>query len=124
MAKWKLDDNSTGSTVTWTFQYNPNEATLPNRSANYVTSVTVAPNGQRIRFQGQDNAPTFSFSGAILYQAEFTTMNTWSQKRYPLTLTDDLGQSWDVVIKEWTFKRLNRHSYPWRIDYSATLEVL
>ncbi len=124
MAKWKIEDNSTGSLVTWTFAINPNEATLPSKKANFTTNVTVAPNGQRLRFQGQDAAPVITFSGAILAEAEFTIMDLWSSKRYPLTLTDDNGESWDIVITEWTFNRLNRHSYPWRIDYSATVEVL
>ena len=124
MARWQLDDYSTGSQVNITFDINPNTADLPNHDANFTTSATVAPNGQHIRFMGKDPAPTLSFGGAINTQSFYTTLNTWSQKRYPLVLTDDLGQSWDVLVKEWTFTRLHRHSHPWRIDHSATFEVL
>ncbi len=124
MAKWKIDDNSTGSTVTWTFAINPNESTLPDLTAQFSTNQVVAPNGQRLRFQGQDSAPRITFSGAILAEAEFTLMKTNAAKRYPLTLTDDLGTAWNIVIIDWTFQRVRRHSFPWRIDYTATVELL
>ncbi len=124
MAKWTIDDYSTGSQVTLTFVINPLGFQPPGRSASFSTNASLAPNGQRVRFSGQDEPRELTFNGACLTEAFYKDLDTWSQKRYPLVLTDDLGDSWSVLIKEWTWTRLNRHGHPWRRDYTASLEVL
>jgi len=124
MAKWKLTDNSTGSPVEYTFAINPNAFTPPGRSANLKVELTTAPNGQSIVFQGFDKNQKLSFSGLVTSQTDYNNLITWSSKRYVLTLTDDQGQTWDVLLTKWDWVRKKSALNQWRFDYSAEALVM
>lgn len=121
---WTLVDNSTGSPETFSFPINPNSFDPPNRRANIVEEMTTAGSGGVVLFQGRDTVRRGSMSGAVRDSSFFTDLETWSQKWYPLVLTDDLDQSWNIIITEVTWKRVKRQSHPYRFDYTINFIVL
>ena len=123
MAQWTLTDNSTGTPVVLTFDINPYKFDPPGRSASLTTETTTAPNGQRIMFQGYDRAATSSFTGHVISQSFYTSLNTWKDKGYPMTLTDDQGNTWTVIITGWKWTRLKRTNM-WAYEYTAEVTVL
>ena len=121
---WTLTDNSTGSPVVLTFTINPYSASYPEGQANLTTDTTTAINGQPIVFSGQDALSVITVDMKVISQAWYESLVTWSQKRNPMTLTDDLGNTWTVLIRKMTFQRLNKISHPWRFDVNAAFLVL
>lgn len=121
---WKLTDNSTGSPVELELDINPNAFDPPGRAATVVAEQSTAPNGQTLLYQGRDQVRRASFSGVVTTQSFYDTLNTWKDKHYPLTLTDDLGNSWTILIEDWTWTRLRRAINPHRYDYTAKVIVL
>lgn len=121
---WTLTDSSTGSPVVYSFEINPNDFTPPGRTANFKEEQVTAPNGNTILFQGRDSVKTGTMSGAVLTQQQYSDIQTWGNKWVPLTLTDDLGNSWDIVIRSLKWKRLKRANNPYRHDYTIEFTVL
>ena len=121
---WTLTDNSTGSPVVLSFTINPHSASYPEGQAAISTEYTTASNGQPVLFTGHDPLSAFSFDMNVISQAWYESLVTWSQKRNPLTLADDLGNSWTVLIRKIAFNRLNRVSHPWRFDVTGEFLVL
>lgn len=119
---WTLTDNSTGSPEVYTFPINPNEFDPPNRRANITEEMAVAANGNPVLFQGRDQVRRGSFSGVARGAQMFTDLELWATKWYPLQLTDDLANSWFIIITDLTWKRLRRAVEPNRYDY--TIEFL
>jgi len=123
MAQWTLTDDSTGSPVVLTFDWNPSEFDPPGRASNIVADVTSAPNGQSILFQGRDKVRTLTFKGAVGTQSFFASLDLWKDKFYPLTLTDDQGSTWTVMFQDWKWTKIKRRNR-WRYDYTAKMFVL
>lgn len=123
MAQWTLIDYSTGSAVTLTFDINPYKWEPPGRQANLKTETTTAPNGQRIMFQGHDQPSRGSFTGHSITQSFYTSLNTWKDKGYPMTLTDDQGNSWNVIITGWKWTRLKRTNM-WAYEYTCEVQIV
>lgn len=119
---WTLTDNSTGSPEVWPFPINPNEFVPPNRRANITEEMAVAANGNPVLFQGRDQVRRGSMSGASRGSQMFTDLVAWTSKWYPLVLTDDLTNSYQILIVDVTWKRLHRTNEPHRYDY--TIEFL
>lgn len=120
---WTLTDNSTGVAEVYEFPINPSEFKPPGRRANITQESTTAPNGQAIVFQGRDQTRTGTMNGAVIQEQHYTDLKYWFDKWTPLVLTDDLGQSWNIVIQEASWDRLRRAQHPWRHDYSVTFLV-
>ncbi len=123
MVQWKLTDNSTGSPVVLTFDWNPTEFEHPGRRANLLTELVSAPNGGIVVFQGRDKSRELTFSGAVGTQTFYDSLDLWKDKHYPLTLTDDQGNEWTILFQTWTWKRVKRRN-PWRFDYTARALIL
>lgn len=121
---WTLTDNSSGSPVVLTFDINPSSAEYPNREATLTVEAGTSPTATPIIFQGRDQLPIFSFTGRVRGETSYDTMDTWKNKWYPLTLEDDLGNTWTVLIRSWTFTRLRRHIEPWSFEMQAEFLVL
>lgn len=119
---WTLTDNSTGSPVVFSFPINPNEFDPPGRTANIATEVGTAPNAQSVFFQGRDQIARGTMSGLVNTQTFYQDLNTWADKWYVLTLTDDQGSTWDILITNINWTRLRRANNNWRYDY--TIEFL
>jgi len=124
MARWKLTDYSTGSPVELTFSINPISFTPPGRTANLQTESTTAPNGQPIVFQGYDKNKRLSFSGLVYSQSAYNDLDTWKDKRNVLELTDDQGQTWNVLFSSWNWTRKKSALNQWRFDYNAEAIVM
>lgn len=120
---WTLTDNSTGSPVVYSFPVNPNTFQSPGRQASISQESTTAPNGTTILFQGQDKAPTGSFGGAIMSASMLADIQTWANKWYVLTLTDDQSRTWDILITGLSLDRLrratNQNRFNYQIDFLA-----
>lgn len=123
MAQWTLIDNSTGSPVVMTFDINPVGFDPPGRESSISTQATTAPNGQSVMFQGHDKIPKATFTGAVITQSFFDTLNIWKDKGYPLILTDDVGQTWTILFSSWKWTRVKRTNV-WRHDYTAEVFIL
>lgn len=124
MARWKFTDSSTGTPVVFEFPINPNKFQPPARKSRVTADYGTGGNGSRIMFQGQDEVSRGSFGGVINTQTQHDNMVFWSGKWYPLTLEDDLGNTWDILIVSYSEDRLNRHIYPHRYDYNIEFMLI
>ena len=121
---WKLTDNSTGEPEEWLFPINPKEYAPANRRANITEESTTAPNGQVLLFQGVDQAGRGSIRGAAIGAAMYTDLKAWTEKFYPLQLTDDLGNAIFILITDVRWTRLHRSIERHRYDYDIEFIVL
>ena len=114
---WTLTDNSTGSPVIYSFPINPNQFDVPGRTAQIESQTTTGPNGTTVLFQGKDEPPKGSMSGAVTSEAMRLDLETWTDKWYVLTLTDDQSRAWDILITNFSYSRLRRATNQNRFDY-------
>lgn len=119
---WTFYDPAEDETYSW--EINPNEGGYPSRTKNVLFEATAAPNGQTVAQEGRDTPETFSFSGVILTESQFNTLNTWYEKRNQILLTDDLGREFWIYIKTFSPTRQRSAKYPWRHDYSIEAIIL
>jgi hypothetical protein len=124
MAQWTITDSSTGAPVVYTFPINPSAFTHPPREATVTTAHTVSPSGGTVVFQGQDKAVSLSFDGLTNTEAFYDALVAELDKWYPVVLTDDQGNTWNVIFTKSLFKRVKRATNHWRFDYSVTALVL
>lgn len=115
---WTLTDNSTGSPVVFSFPINPNEFEPPGRSANIKNEVGTAPSGIPIIFQGRDSPSSGTMSGLVNTETFYNDLQTWADKWYVLTLTDDQSRTWDILITGLSWTRIRRANNQWRFDYT------
>lgn len=115
---WTLTDNSTGTPDVFSFPINPNEFIPPGRKANIATELGTAPNSPVVVFQGRDQLSQGQMSGAVNSETFYDDLQTWTDKWYVLTLTDDQARSWDILITGMSWKRLRRANNQWRFDYT------
>lgn len=119
---WTLTDLSTGTPEVLEFVINPNEFEPPNRRMRVSAMNTTT--GSNVIFGGGDEVPTGSMKGAVNSEVFYDDLRLWSQKWWPLVLTDDLGNSWSILIKDVSWTRLRRAIYPHRYDYTITFLAL
>lgn len=124
MAKWKITDSSTGTPVDWVFPVNPNEFKPPGRKATVKAESAIAPTGNVILFQGRDEVTKLSFSGLVNSETFHDELKEQLDKWHTLTLTDDQGSTWDIIIMTYSMKRVRRALNQWRYDYEVTATVV
>lgn len=117
MAQWTLTDVSTGTPEVYTFPINPTTFEVPGRRASITQVSRTSPGSSPVFFQGHDEAVRGRFGGAITTQAMYGDLKTWTNKWYPLVLTDDEASSWNILIVDYTVARLHRAINRWRYDY-------
>lgn len=122
MANWKLTDSSTGSPVEFTFEHNPSSAQYPGVEGNLTEEFTTT--GLPVLFAGPDTLPRMRFDGFTRTDTFYKNLKTWAQKRYVLTLEDDIGNSWVVIILSFTPARIRRPTVQWRFDFTIEMVVL
>ncbi len=121
---WTLDDNSTGTTVTYTFPFNPKDFAPPGREGTTTQKQTTGTAGASVLFQGRDKAGQGQFGGMARSQQQVTDITTWSNKWYPLILSDDLGRSWNILITNVSWTRVKKVNNIWLHEYTIDfLEV-
>jgi hypothetical protein len=119
---WEFYDPVGNETYNW--EINPNDGGYPSRSKNISYEATAAPNGQTLAFEGRESPASLSFSGTILTESQFNTLNDWYLKRNQIRLTDDLGREFWIYIKSFNPTRVRSINYPWRHNYSIEAIVL
>jgi hypothetical protein len=116
---WTLTDSSTGTPEVLSFEVNPNEFEPPGRRAIVATMKTSSPLGAKIIFGGGDEVPQGTMKGLVNSETFKDDLTGWFQKWWPLTLTDDLGNSWDILVQDVSWTRVRRYLYPHRYDYTV-----
>ena len=119
MAKWTITDYSTGTESVWTFPVNPNTFKAPGRKSTTKQEMATASSGGTILFQGRDGTREISFAGVINSETFYNELSAQLDKYNALRITDDQGQSWDVVIKSYQMTRIRRALNQWRYDYEV-----
>lgn len=122
VVKWVFTDSVVPET--YTFEVNPNEGGSPTRKKNITGQPTTAEDGTAVLYEGQDPRPTTTFSGTILTEAQYDAMIAWFNKRYPITVDDDLGRTMTIYITGFDPKRAQRRSHPWRHTYTVDVVIL
>ena len=117
---WEFYDPVADETYRW--EINPNEGGFPQRTKNISYQSTSGPSGQTIAFEGRQSPLTFQFSGTILTQNHFETLNSWYEKGNQIRLTDDLGRVFWIYIKTFQPQRQRSAHTPWKHTY--TIEAL
>jgi hypothetical protein len=119
MAQWTLTDLSTGTPVIYTFPINPNQFDPPDYRPNISEEQATAPTSPAVLFQGRPNLGKGSFSGLVASQAFYDNLSVWATKWYPMILTDDQGQTWNILISGFSKTRIRRAINQWRYDYTV-----
>jgi hypothetical protein len=117
---WIFEDIPTGNV--YEFAINPNAATMPAIQKNVTTQYTAS--GKPINFEGRQSVPTISFSGTILHEAHLEAMESWAAKKNQVSLSDDLGRKYFVVITSFSATRNYNSEFPWRHEYNADAVVI
>lgn len=121
---WTLTDLSTGTPEIFTFPINPREFKPPSRTARITTVLTTAPSGGRVFFGGADDVGKGSMSGAVTTAAFKADLDEWAAKWWPLVLTDDRGNEYNILIEKVEWERLHRATNRDRYNYTISfLEV-
>lgn len=120
---WVLTDPFSSDSVE--LEINPTEAdSLPlNKTITYQT--TSSPDGRTLVFQGRDQAIQMTFTGNVLTEDQYNLFVTWFHKQNQITITDDLGRSYNVIITTWVPHRAKTSlQFPWRHSYTMTVTVI
>lgn len=115
MARWTLTDPYTLEVLT--FVINPSEGGEPSREK--TVGYAQAKRGGNIIYEGRDKVPEITWKGVILDTSQRDTFITWWDKRTPLTLTNDLGESYTIYIDKFTPVRKRVASRPYKADYDV-----
>ena len=104
------------------FAINPIDASVPSLERTVTTKYTT--DGTAINIEGRIKPQKFEFSGTILHEAHYRKMEEWFAKSSQISLTDDLGRSYWIVLLNFSPTRNYSPDYPWRHEYNCTANVL
>lgn len=113
--RWYLTDPVTAAT--YTFHINPLSGGSPQREKTITEETTTA--GGVVLYEGADVPMRGSVSGTILDLAHYQAFTTWWAKRYPVTMTDDLGRVQTIYITKFAPERQRSQR---RYKHQYTLE--
>lgn len=119
---WRFEDPVVG-TVEF-MEVNPNEGASPTYAKNLTKKSAVAPGGQVLLFEGNDQPRQFDFSGVILTEAQYTLLYEAWAKRHPILIVDDLGREFRVYMETFSPSRVVSGTNPWRHNYQATSVIV
>lgn len=119
--KWVFTDYwETGPTpFTYVWEINPNDGGSPVVQKTMAIMQNSGPNRVNIIMEGPSQAPLVDFSGVILEQSQYETMELWYNRRVLIKLTDDLNRQFFGIFSKWTPKRVRRASNQWYHTYDA-----
>lgn len=121
--KWTLEDTVTAPGSPIQLEINPDSVDFTGQENNISTGVSSAPFGQKLVFQGRQSPKRMQFSGTVLSEAQFKTLEAWSNKEYQFKLTDDLSRVFWIYITSCTFdRRVNKEN--WLASYTINATVL
>jgi hypothetical protein len=107
---------------TYILPINPLDATMPSL-VKTVTTLTTA-SGLPVNFEGAAEPGQMKFSGTLLMEEQFRALEEWSKKTTQIQITDDLLQSYWVVITMFDPRRAYHPQYPWRHEYTIEATVI
>lgn len=122
VTRWVFTDPVTLDT--YNFEINPNDGGSPQYAKNLTYSVTSAPDGKVVAFEGRERPKTLEFSGVLLTQAHFEAMLEWYNKQYQVSVTDDLGREFSIIIESFSPQRQRAVHYPWKHQYSVRATIV
>lgn len=108
---------------TWTFDINPNEGGSPSVTKAMTISQNQGPRRGIILQEGHQSPPVVAFSGIILTQQHYETLEFWYSKRVLLDMVDDLGRTFRGVFASFEPTRTRRAFNPWFHTYTAQFQV-
>jgi len=122
VVRWILTDPTDAST--FEFPINPSDGGSPDYRKNITYTNTAGAGGKVLAFEGRDAVKQMTVTGTILEQQHYEDMITWFNKRYQLTLTDDLGRSFEIYITGFTPRRRRSAIYPYKHEYTLAYTEL
>lgn len=109
--------------VELTLPINPNAGGSPQVSKNLAISQNVGPGRVNIVQEGQAVAPTMPFSGFILTQEHYESLEYWFSKRIVIRITDDLGRRFVGIFSAYSPQRVRKPYNPWYHTFDATFTL-
>ncbi len=122
VVRWKFDDDVLSTT--YTVPINPNSGGTPNFQKSLNVSNTAGPNGNVLVFEGRDAPRQMQVSGVILDQTHLDNLQLWAEKRYQVTLTDDLSRVFSIYITGFEAKRTRAQSHPYKHEYTLSYIIV
>lgn len=122
VVRWVFEDPVTLETQQ--FEVNPKEGGSPGFEKTFQFHETTAPGGKTLIFEGADVPQTLSFQGTILSESQYDMFTEWWSKRYQISVTDDLGRQFTILIKSFKPDRVRARSHPWKHTYTVEAAVL
>ncbi len=120
--RWTFVDPITSAT--YQFHVNPNAGGSPQYKKHIESQSTTAPGGNVLLFEGSDEPKTGSISGTILELAHYQALVDWWEKRYSITMTDDIGRSQVIYITEFLPERQRAASHIYKHSFTMNYVVL
>lgn len=120
-SKWTLSDPVSSSV--YTFSINPTgDSPVYSKTLNF--EATAAPSDAFLIYEGSDTPTTFSITGTILSQNQYSAFAWWYNLRRQTLLTDDLGRTRWVYITTFSPVRVRSATIPWKHTYTLAGYVL
>lgn len=113
-----------GTSETYVFPINPHTGGSPGYVKNFTFQNTAAPDGKTLVFQGRPESQTLEFEGVVFQQTELEAFVSWWRKNNQITVTDDLGRIFRIVIQEFTPKRERAVHFPWKHSYTCRAVIV
>lgn len=120
--KWTFVD--VANSDSYTFDVNPNADGTPKKEKAMTYVNTSGPDGRVLAFEGRDAARQGKFSGTILEESQYTAFDTWYEKRVQISMTDDLGRSFEIYITGFEATRVRSAKHPWKHTYTITYVII
>lgn len=122
VVRWVFEDPVT--LVSYTFAINPSDGGAPGYQKTINYQNTAAPDGKVISFEGRDQPRVMEFSGVLFTEAEYDAFFEWWNKRYQVSVTDDLGRTFSILINSFVPTRRRARSHPWKHDYTIQATIV
>lgn len=94
--KWLFQDYRTSPMTKYTFPINPREQSSPHAARNISDKLTTA--GRAISVEGARMPVEWEFGGFIKDKAMYLELKKWSEKKYHIWVSNDIGQRYEVYI--------------------------
>lgn len=121
-ARWVLID--TYEPEVYQFELNPEDTNVPQYVKDIKYQRTFYPAGLNLIYEANDNPLEVEWEGRLLTEAQYNELSRWFAKRRKLTVVDDLGRSYDILMTEFRAQRKRNPHYPWLHEYSISAHIV
>ena len=119
---WSLDDPVTYEY--YDFEINPSSGGTPTLSKSIVYQNTAASNNKTLVMKRAAEPPSVSVQGAITTQSQLDSLASWTRKRYPINLRDDLGRQYLIYVESFDVRRETSSDTPYSHTYTLTYFIV